>query len=54
MTEQVLKRERELGYQVTSGRYWEFIEKFDSNALSHIDALWLEAHGNALFDRQTA
>ena len=54
MTEQVLKRERELGYQVTSGRYWEFIEQFDSNALAHIDALWLEAHGNALLDRQTA
>lgn len=54
VTEQVLKRERELGYQVTSGRYWEFIEQFDCNALAHIDVLWLEAHGNAPLDRQTA
>ncbi len=53
-TEQVLKRESELGYQVTSGRYWEFVEQFDPNALAHIDALWLEAHTNALFDSQMA
>ena len=54
MTENVLTRERELGYQATSGRYWEFVEQFDSNALAHIDALWLEAHANALLESQTA
>jgi hypothetical protein len=54
MTEHVLKRERKLGYQATSGRYWEFVEQFDPNALAHIDALWLEAHANALFDSQMA
>ena len=54
MTEHVLKRERELGYQVTSGRYWEFVAQFDSDALADIDALWLEAHANALLESQTA
>lgn len=54
MTEHALKRERMLGYQVTSGRYWEFVEQFDPNALAHIDALWLEAHANALLDSQMA
>ncbi|MEL0320526.1 MAG: hypothetical protein VXA68_00795, partial [Gammaproteobacteria bacterium] len=53
-TEQVLKRESELGYQVTSGRYWEFVEQFDPSALAHIDALWLEAHANALLESQMA
>jgi hypothetical protein len=54
VSEHVLKRERKLGYQVTSGRYWEFVEQFDPNALAHIDALWLEAHANALLDSQMA
>jgi hypothetical protein len=52
--ENVLTYERELGYEVTSGRYWEFVEHFDSDALAHIDTLWLEAHTNSLYDGQLA
>jgi hypothetical protein len=52
--EYILMRERTLGYQVPSGRYWESYERFDANALADIDALWLEAHKNCLLGSQTA
>lgn len=38
-------RERDLGYMVASGRYWE--ETFDAAALRALDDLWLQAHGAA-------
>ena len=36
-----LQAESALGYWVESGRYWEESEKFDSERLRAIDALWL-------------
>jgi hypothetical protein len=51
--EHILMRERILGYQVPSGRYWESYEHFDANALAYINALWLEAHENFLLGSQT-
>ncbi len=50
----VLMRERTLGYYVPSGRYWEYSEQFDANALANIDALWLEAHASCQPASQTA
>ena len=50
----VLMRERALGYYVPSGRYWEYSEQFDANALANIDALWLEAHASCQPASQTA
>lgn len=50
----VRMRERALGYYVPSGRYWEYSEQFDANALANIDALWLEAHASCQPASQTA
>jgi hypothetical protein len=36
-------REAALGYMVPSGRYWEEADRFDADALSDLDALWLAA-----------
>ena len=38
-----LAREAELGYQVSSGRYWEELHRFDPAAIDALDALWLQA-----------
>jgi hypothetical protein len=38
-----LLTERELGYLVPSGKYWELASNFDETKLKAIDALWLEA-----------
>ena len=36
-----LKQEESLGYMVSSGRYWEVLEKFDAQKLSAIDDIWM-------------
>lgn len=43
----VLEREDALGYFVPNGRYWEFVDQFDPNALAELDACWRAAwtHG---------
>ncbi|MGL4489916.1 MAG: hypothetical protein ACRCU5_10790 [Rhizobiaceae bacterium] len=41
--EAVLRRESELGYFVSSGRYWEQESMFDARALRDLDGLWLKA-----------
>ncbi|QBY02137.1 hypothetical protein E2K80_16490 [Rhodophyticola sp. CCM32] len=41
-------RERELGYMVTSGRYWEVADQFDAGALRGLDAMWLAAYQTSL------
>lgn len=41
--EKALNAEDELGYMVESGEYWKHLEKFDGEALSRIDSLWLTA-----------
>ena len=38
-----LTAEKNLGYLVPSGRYWEEAERFDPAALREVDALWLAA-----------
>jgi hypothetical protein len=38
-----LQAERDLGYMVPSGRYWEHTAEFDKRKLSDIDSLWLQA-----------
>lgn len=38
-----LRREAELGYMVTSGRYWEEAERFDAAEIDALDAMWLRA-----------
>jgi hypothetical protein len=38
-----LQAERDLGYMVPSGRYWEHTAEFDKRKLSDIDTLWLQA-----------
>ena len=43
-TTQADVREADLGYMVTSGRYWNIQDRFDAAALREIDALWLEAY----------
>ncbi len=35
--------EKDLGYLVASGRYWEHLEGLDAVKLSQIDSLWLQA-----------
>ncbi|GFE63604.1 hypothetical protein [Litoreibacter roseus] len=35
--------ERDLGYMVLSGRYWEVQDQFDAAALRRIDDLWMNA-----------
>lgn len=38
-----LNAEKDLGYMVQSGRYWEHTAEFDKAKLSAIDDLWLQA-----------
>lgn len=38
-----LQAEKDLGYMVSSGRYWEVLKEFDHLRLSEIDSLWLES-----------
>jgi len=38
-----LDLEKELGYMIPSGRYWEFLKEFDHLKLSEIDSLWLKS-----------
>ncbi len=38
-----LQAEKDLGYMVASGRYWEHAAEFDKTKLSDIDSLWLQA-----------
>ncbi len=40
-------KERALGYLVPSGRYWEQAHRFDAQALSDLDDLWLNAHASS-------
>jgi len=40
--DQALQAEQDLGYFVTSGRYWEDSDQFDKEKPSSIDDLWLE------------
>jgi hypothetical protein len=42
---QAERRETELGYFVSSGRYWQEEERFDPAALREVDELWLTAAG---------
>lgn len=42
-----MAEEREVGYFVESGKYWDQQEKFDAAKLREIDAIWLAAAGNA-------
>ena len=37
-----LQAEQNLGYMVSSGRYWEHADEFDKTKLSAIDSLWLQ------------
>jgi 3-oxoadipate enol-lactonase len=37
-----LQAEQNLGYMVSSGRYWEHTDEFDKTKLSAIDSLWLQ------------
>jgi hypothetical protein len=39
-------RERQLGYMVTSGRYWEAIDTIDATELALLDGLWSAAHAD--------
>lgn len=39
--EAALRAEADVGYWVASGRYWEEHDRFDSQTLRNIDALWL-------------
>lgn len=41
--ESALSAEKELGYMVPSGRYWEHLEGLDESKLKQIDNLWLQA-----------
>ena len=41
--DRALQAEQDLGYMVTSGRYWEHTQDFDAKKLSAIDSMWLEA-----------
>jgi len=41
--DRALSAEKDLGYMVPSGRYWEHLEALDETKLSHIDDLWLKA-----------
>lgn len=41
--ELALKAEKDLGYMVPSGRYWEHLENFDESKLRQIDQMWLQA-----------
>lgn len=36
--------EKQLGYYVESGRYWEHLEKFSAEEITKIDALWETAY----------
>lgn len=45
LVELALERERQLGYFVGSGRYWEEAERFDPAEVDALDRLWLEAAG---------
>lgn len=40
----VLQAEAELGYYVSSGRYWEFEDRFDPAKIDVIDQMWLSAY----------
>ena len=48
--EKAFSLENELGYMVSSGRYWEHTQEFDAKKLKEIDAIWLDA---ALEEKQT-
>lgn len=41
--EPALSKEAELGYQVSSGRYWLEEDRFDASEIDKLDALWLDA-----------
>ena len=40
---EALAMEAALGYHVTSGRYWEVAQRFDTGRIDALDALWLSA-----------
>lgn len=40
--ESALSAEKELGYMVPSGRYWEHLEGLDESKLRQIDNLWMQ------------
>jgi hypothetical protein len=40
--ESALSAEKDLGYMVPSGRYWEHLEGLDESKLRQIDDLWLQ------------
>jgi hypothetical protein len=44
---ETLEVEKNLGYMVTSGRYWESKADFDPDKLKNIDAMWLSAKKSA-------
>ncbi|GAA6158839.1 hypothetical protein NBRC116589_10130 [Ruegeria sp. HU-ET01832] len=39
-----LQREKELGYYVPSGRYWEHSDAFDTDRIDELDKMWLSAY----------
>ena len=43
MTEQARQKEKDLGYVVPDGRYWEDAHRFERVELANLDALWLDA-----------
>ena len=52
--EAIQAREQALGYYVDSGRYWEYSDQFDADALAEIDALWLQVHSCSKTDSRAA
>lgn len=45
--DQASERERDLGYLVESGRYWEDAGRYSTAELDRLDAIWLRAAGIA-------
>ncbi len=46
-----LHREAELGYYVSSGRYWEVEQRFDPSEIDALDRLWLKAYESSCLDQ---
>jgi hypothetical protein len=38
-----LDLEKELGYMIPSGKYWEYLKEFDHLKLNEVDSLWLKS-----------
>lgn len=38
-----LQKEKDLNYQIPSGKYWKEEDRFDTDAIDALDALWLKA-----------